>query len=174
MLAHSPSSFPSHAVRAAAFVAAFFVLEMLYQAGRGTPIEALLVDDLTVRPAAALINRISPGEGVIAQGHTLSSPRERLSVINGCEGAEVVLMLWAAILTFHRGPWRRKLHGLAGGALLVFAVNQARVVALYYSLQYDLTLFGVLHGYVAPLVMVAAAGIYFLFWITHAQPQRAL
>jgi exosortase family protein XrtM len=82
-----------------------------------------------------------------------------------------MLLLAAAMLAF-RMSWRRKLLGILAGGLLVYFTNQARIVALYYSLRFDRSLFEALHGYVAPIIAIAAAGLFVLYWVSHAEPSR--
>lgn len=153
------------------FMALFFAFQYLYQQSRGTPIEDVLIDDMTVAPSARLISWFTPEEVVSAQDHRLVSKHVRMSVLNGCEGTETILLLCAALIAF-RMPWRRKLLGVAAGCLLVYAINQARIVSLYYCLRFDRSLFNALHGYIAPTVVIAAAVLFFLYWIAHAEPRR--
>jgi exosortase family protein XrtM len=127
---------------------------------------------MTVRPSATLIAWLTPGEGVVSQGHRLVSPHVRLSVLNGCEGTEVMLLLAAAMLAFGM-RWPRKLLGILAGGLLVYLTNQVRIVALFYSLRFDRSLFETLHAYVAPIIVIAVAGFFVLYWVSHAEPRRA-
>jgi len=152
----------------AAFIAVFFILEMLYLGSRGTPVERLVIDQLTVAPSAKLIAWMTPQEGVIARSHSLMSSYVHLSVLNGCEGTEAILMLAAAILVFPRNR-RSKLLGIISGGVLIFIINQMRIVALYYCLRFDRSLFEMLHGYVAPMVVIGAVGLYFIYWTSGAK-----
>lgn len=169
---HYPESTRTPAAYALLFLALFFTFQSLYQNGRDTRVVRFLIDDLTVAPSAVLILWLTPDEGVVAQGHRLVSPHVRLSVLNGCEGTEVMLLLAAAMLAFGMGR-RRTLLGIIVGGLLVYVANQARVVALYYGLRFDRSLFEALHGYVAPTIVIAVAGLFFLYWVSHAEPRRA-
>lgn len=168
---HYAASQRTVATFAALFLALAFAFQCLYQSGKDTRLVRLLIDDLTVAPSAVLISWLTPDEGVVAQGHRLVSPHARLSVLNGCEGTDVMLMLAAAMLAFGM-HWRRKVVGILAGGLLVYALNQARIVALYYSLRVDRSLFETLHGYVAPIIVIAAAGLFVLYWVSRAEPRR--
>lgn len=159
-------------VHVAAFIVLFFVLQTSYQNCRGTIIEHILVVEMTVRPSSKLISWITPGEHVVAQGHNLISKYVQLSILNGCEGTEAVLMLTAATLVFTRGH-RRKLFSIIAGSLLIFTVNQARIVALYYCLRFNRSLFDVLHGYIAPLLVIGVAGLFFMLSMSNTQVTRA-
>ena len=156
----------------AAFIAAFFVLQTLYQNCRGTLIEHILIDEMTVAPSGKLISWITPREGIAAHGHTLMSKYAHLSVLSGCEGTEAMLMLAAAILVFPRNR-RSKILGIIGGNLLIYAINQIRIISLYYCLRLDRPLFDMLHGYIAPILVIGVAGLYFAYWVSGAKPQPA-
>lgn len=150
-------------VFALGFLIVFGVLYGLYAAARGTVVERLVIDTLTVRPSAVLINWISPEEAVTATGHRLVSAKARLSVLNGCEGTESLLLLIAAIAAFS-APWRAKLAGILAGAAVIYVLNQARIVTLYHALRHDRAWFEALHGFVAPTLIVLIAALFFLWW----------
>jgi exosortase family protein XrtM len=155
------------------FLATFGALSALYGAARGTATERLLIDQLTVRPSAAAIALLTPGEKVVARGSQLVSPFARLSILNGCEGIETMLLLIAAIIAY-AAPWREKLLAALLGVLLVYALNQIRIVSLFYAFHYDRQLFHLLHGVVAPLFLVACAGLFFLWWLSRLRSNAAL
>lgn len=166
-LAHS-SGASRITVFALLFLALFGLFHLLYESARGTPVERLLIDDLTVKPSVAAINLLTPSEHVTAKGHRLVSPYAKLSVLNGCEGIETMLLLIAAVVAY-AAPWRTKAIGLLLGMLFVYTLNQIRIVSLYYAFRHNKELFFVLHGYLAPTLIIAAAGLYFLWWISRAQ-----
>jgi exosortase family protein XrtM len=168
----SPESTRTPATYALLFLGLFFAFQSLYQSNRDTRVVRLWIDEMTVAPSAVLISWLTPDEGVVAQGHRLVSPHVRLSVLNGCEGTDVMLLLTAALLAFGVS-WRRTLLGILVGGLLVYLTNQARIVALYYGLRFDRALFEALHGYVAPIIVIAVAGLFFLYWVSDAEPRRA-
>jgi exosortase/archaeosortase family protein len=74
-----------------------------------------------------------------------------------------MLLLVAAFAAFPMG-WRRAASGIALGLLLIWLLNQGRIVALFYAVRHDLALFNLLHGYVLPLVIVAAGSLFYLWW----------
>lgn len=157
-------------IHIAAFIIAFFILQMLYQSCRGTWIEHVLIDQMTVIPSVKLISWMTPQEGIVARGHSLISSHIHLSILNGCEGTETILMLAAAILVTP-GNWRSKIFGIVAGGTLIYTINQARIVALYYCLRFDRPLFELLHGYIAPIIVIGMAGLYFIYWAGHAKSQ---
>ena len=66
-------------------------------------------------------------------------------------------------------PWQRRLTGVVLGVLLVFCMNQVRLVALFYVHRSDPTLFNLLHGTVAPVVLITAVALYVFFWMGNGQ-----
>lgn len=155
----------------ALFILVFFGCEALYMQSRGTSVERVFIDMLTVKPSAALINWLMPDEGVSAQGPRLVSPFARLSVLNGCEGTEAMFLLIAAITAF-AAPWRLKLSGALLGIGLVYLLNQIRIVVLYYSYRTDKALFDSMHGTIGPALIVLAACGFFFWWATRASARR--
>ncbi len=146
------------------FAIVFFALHWIYQKASGTVVEKVLIDIVTVRPSAIIINLLQPDEQVSAQGYQLVSPRVKLSVLNGCEGTESIFLIIAAILSF-RSSWRHTLAGLALGIIIIYIANQARIVALYFALRHDRELFASLHGYIAPTLIIAIGCLFYLWWI---------
>ena len=65
------------------FMVAFFALQWAWGQARGTAVERLVIDQATVRPAAFLVNVISPSTSAYADGSRLkeigrASCRERV------------------------------------------------------------------------------------------------
>jgi len=152
------------------FAAVFSVLQIGYQASRGTALEVATIDIATVRPSVWLINTLNAHEHVQAQGSNLVSPQVRLSVLSGCEGIESMFLIIAAIAAF-RSAWRHKLVGLALGVPLIYMANQARIVGLYFALRHDRELFAALHGYIAPTLIIAVGCLFYLWWMQWVQSQ---
>lgn len=145
------------------FIVVFGGLQFGYSANRGGAIERFLIDTATVRPSAAAIDFLSPSENVRAIGHRLVSTHAALSVLNGCEGTETMFLLIAAIVAFH-APWKQKYKGMFQGVLLVYGLNQLRIVSLFFTARYNRSFFDMLHGYVAPTLIIVFGCLYFLWW----------
>lgn len=145
------------------FLLLFFALQYGYSASRGGMAEHLVIDIATVRPSAAAINLIAPDAGAHASGHRIVAPRGSLSVLNGCEGTETVFLLLAAIAAF-KAPWRHKLKGAALGTLIVYMLNQGRIVALFFAAQHERKWFDLLHGTIAPTLIIVLSCLFFLWW----------
>ncbi len=127
-------------------------------------VERAVVDIATVLPSAHIISALTPDEQVRAEGARLISPNVRLSVLNGCEGTECLLLLFAAIIA-HRAAARDKAAALAAGFLLVYGINQMRIVTLFYVVRYRHDWFPILHGYIAPLFVTGVAAVFFYVWV---------
>jgi len=116
-----------------------------------------------------LVNLLTPSVHVQAVEFTLRAPGGGLNILNGCEGMEALLLLFAA---FAVAPlqWRSRLRGFLVGTLVVFAVNQARILTLFYAYRADHTLFDPLHSIVTPIGVVLAVAGYFYGWLVYSAP----
>jgi exosortase/archaeosortase family protein len=152
-------------LRGVMFITAFFALQSFWGQARGTAVERLLIDRVTVGSAATLVNLITPHVQAQADGTRIRAAGGGLNILNGCEGVEVLFLL-AAAFAAAPVPGRRRWLGLASGTLFVFALNQVRILALFYAYRSDKALFDLLHGTVAPVALIALTAMFFLFW-TH-------
>lgn len=142
------------------FVLSFGALFAAWKQAAGTAWEKVLIADLTVAPAAFWIRQLTPEVAAVAQGFSIRAPGGGINVLNGCEGLDVLLMLWAALVAVPMG-WRRRLVGWVAGSMLAWGLNQARVVALFYANRADKDLFALLHGTVAPLLLILCLALAF-------------
>lgn len=145
---------------AAIFLTVFALLQWAWNESRGTRIESLVVDTATVAPAAMLINLITPQVQATARGAKLHAPGGGLNVLNGCEGTEIAFLLLAAFCAYPM-PWRRRLIGFALGLGVVFSLNIARILVLFYAFREQRAWFEPLHTLILPAVLVAAVALYF-------------
>lgn len=150
---------------AVAFMLLFSGLQYGYTLCRGTPLEHLVIDTLTVRPAAFLINLIAPLEHVQAMGHSLISPSARLNVLNGCEGVESILLVVSALLAYTL-PWATRICGALLAAGLLYALNQVRLAVLYFTASRHDHAFILIHGYVGPTLVIAVGALFFFWWVS--------
>lgn len=159
--------------RVAAFLALFAALQWGYSAQRGGALERLVIDVATVQSAATLIGWLTPEIGAHADGTRIKAQGGGLNVLNGCEGTDVAFLLTAAMLAAPIG-WRARLLGLLAGLPLVFVLNQVRVLTLFYTYRGSRDWFDLLHGAIAPLVLVVAVGGFFTYWLgRHARRATA-
>jgi exosortase/archaeosortase family protein len=159
-----PSATRALVWRAAAFLVAFSVLQLGWQALRGSALEYFVIHTCTVVPATWLANHLTPGLGARAAGFSIHAPGGGLNVLNGCEGLEALFVLVAAFL-IAPAPWRSRPLGLIGGALVVFVANQVRILVLFYAFRDERALFDPLHTLVTPLVLILAVACYFYVWL---------
>lgn len=155
--------------RIAAFAGLFVALQWSYGRAGGSALERLVIEDLTVRPAVAVLGLGWPELSARAAGSRIVSPAASINVLNGCEGTDIAFLLIAGMVVAPLA-WRWRLAGLLAGLPLVFVLNQLRVLALFHALRTDPSWFERLHGIVAPLVLVLAVGLFFFFWLERFAP----
>jgi exosortase/archaeosortase family protein len=156
------------ALRIAAFLATFALLQALWSWGRGGWLERLWIEDLTVRSAIAALGVLSPGINATASGSRIVAAGGGLNILQGCEGIEVVFMLIAAFAAFP-APLRVRLLGIGAGIVFIFVLNELRILALFYAFRSNRPVFDFLHTTGAPLVLVALTGLYFQTWVWRAR-----
>jgi len=142
------------------FIASFVLLQWAWNAARDTWVERLVIHEATVKPAAALVQLITPAANARPVAASIKAPGGGLNILVGCEGVEVMFLLIAAFAAVRLG-WRRKLIGLGLGLTLVFVLNQGRILALFYAFRNQRSLFDLLHTTVLPVVLIAAVALYF-------------
>jgi exosortase/archaeosortase family protein len=153
--------------RAVGFVLTFSVLQLGWQGLSGGRLEHFVIHTCTVTPAALLANLLTPGVQAAASGYVLQAPGTRLNILNGCDGLEALFLLTAAF-TVAPLDWRWRLAGAAVGVPVVFALNQARILALFYAFRSSPPLFDALHATVTPIAVVVLVCCYFYAWLAHA------
>lgn len=153
------------------FLSAFGGLQGAWHAAAGSAFERLVIDAATVRPAVAVINVVTPRIGAEAQSFHIRAPGGGINILNGCDGLDVLFLLTAALLAVPL-PWRRRLFGTFVGGAMVYALNLLRILALFYAYRYDRVLFDLLHGTLAPLILIALVTLFFVGWTetTRAPP----
>ena len=145
------------------FLLIFGVLDYGYYYTRDTAVEHLVIDKLTVRPAVAIVNWVLPTASARASGQTLTSLFGSINITKGCEGTAAMFLLIAAVLPFP-ARWGAKLFGIVGGVLLMYLLNQLRILAIIISLHSHPSWFGSLHGLVAPTFIVLVGCLFFFAW----------
>ena len=98
-------------------------------------------------------------------GTILREPRSGYGVEmkDGCNGVNVTILLWAALIAFPASRIQ-KAKGLLLGGLAIQAMNEVRFVSLYYLLQYDRSLFDFAHEYLWESLIILDAFVVFWFW----------
>lgn len=146
------------------FAGLFVAMQLGWNSARGTGLEQIAIEVLTVRPAAWLINLITPEIAVQASGTRLKAAGGGINILNGCEGSEVVFLLASAMMVAQlRMKWR--LLGIGIGSIAILSCNQVRILALFYVSRTDKALFELLHGIIAPVALILIATGFFIFWL---------
>lgn len=159
----------SLAMALAVFLGVFALLQLLYQQDAGGTVHRFLIETVGTQPAAALIRMLTPSIEARAAGSRIAAPGGSINILAGCEGSEVLFLLTAAFCAV-RLPLRRRLAGLLLGAGMIVALNQCRILALFYAYRADRELFDLLHTIIAPLVLVGLTGVFFHAWLHRANP----
>jgi len=154
-------------VRSVVFLALFALLQLGWQSLRGTSAERFIIHDCTVQPAAWLVSVLTPSVHVQAVDYSLRAAGGGLNVLNGCEGVEAVFLLSAA---FAVAPiaWRERLTGLLLGIAVVFVVNQARILLLFYGYRASPAWFDALHTTITPIGVILLVSAYFYAWLVYS------
>jgi exosortase/archaeosortase family protein len=139
------------------------LLQYGWKQAKDTAFERAVIDVATVQTSAALIRRLTPEVQAQAVGSRIRAPGGGINILNGCEGTEALFLLFAAMAA-HQATWRQRALGLLAGTVVVFGLNQLRVLALFYSYRSDRALFDQLHGLVTPLLLICAAVALFAVW----------
>jgi exosortase/archaeosortase family protein len=158
--------------RAIAFLLLFALLQLTWQGTRGTVVQRLVVHDGTVTPAALLVNLLTPAVHARAVGFSVAAVGGGINIENGCEGLDALFLLISAMLVAPIA-WRMRALGVLVGAVVVFLLNQARILVLFYAYRADHSLFDLLHGAVAPIVVVLLVLAFFYVWLDLANGRVA-
>lgn len=113
---------------------------------------------------AALI-RLAGGQAE-ARNNVLINPGNGFSIEikDTCNGSNVTILLWVAILSFP-APWPQKAKGLLAGTAALHALNLVRLLSLFYLGQHNAEWFDFAHLYIwEGAIMVATLAI-FSYWV---------
>lgn len=171
--ARRPSDTRALGIRVALFLALYAILFASWEQARGTSLERLIVHDLTLQPAVSLVNWLTPEVGVRAIGFSMRAAGGGLNILNGCEGLDALFLLICAFVIAPIG-WRERTAGLALGVAVVFVINQARILSLFYAYRSDHALFDMLHASAAPILVVLLVGAYFYAWLAVSSRSSAI
>lgn len=147
------------------FLVVFMLLQVLWSLVRPTDFGLWFIEGLTIHTSTGLINIFTPQVHALAQGTHIASSGGSINVLNGCEGIEVMFMFIAAMLAAPL-TWPSKLLGILAGVSYVFAMNQIRLVAMFYAIRTNRQLFETVHGLIGPILLVAITGLFFAYWLS--------
>ncbi len=98
---------------------------------------------------------------------TITAGNYVFEIKRGCDATEPICLLVAAVMAFSAPLWR-KLMGMVAGTLLLFGLNQVRVVALFFVGRDYPGFYHNLHLTVFPAVFVMRAMILWVGWVEWA------
>ena len=87
-----------------------------------------------------------------------------MEVLDGCNGDNVAVLFWAAILAYP-ASWRQKGKGLVFGTATIYIINFLRIISLFYLGQYDRQWFEFAHLYIWESVFVLLTLTIFWIWV---------
>jgi exosortase H (IPTLxxWG-CTERM-specific) len=150
------------------FLAIFAVVTVaLFAAELTPPGQIWVVNPWTETLAGGIARFVTMFDStVIASGRSLldQSTGRGITIEQGCNGVEAVILIVAAILAFP-APWRHRLVGLAAGIVAVQGLNVVRVVSLYYLSRWNFAVFEWAHLYLwQPLIMIDVLFVW-LVWL---------
>ena len=122
---------------------------------------------------SAIVIRLFGGHAT-AQQVILQNPLNgfAMEVLDGCNGDDVAVLLWAAILAYP-ASWLQKGKGLLVGTATIYIINFLRIISLFYLGQYDMRWFEFAHLYVWESVFVLLTLTIFWTWVRRmATPGR--
>lgn len=131
------------------------------------------VDGFSGQLASASARLIGAFGGTcIQRAAILSNPANgfALEVRDGCNGVNVVILLWAAIVAYPSN-WKWKLAGLAAGLVAIQLLNLFRLISLFYLGQYSMPVFEFAHLYLWETLIVIDAMVVFGMWSRRAGQQ---
>jgi len=103
------------------------------------------------------------------RGPVLLSPSNGFAIemMDGCNGLNVTLLLWSAIMAFPAN-WQPKIAGIALGGIFVQSLNLVRFISLFYLGQYSRQWFEFAHGYLWEALLVLDAIVFYWIWMSRA------
>lgn len=107
-----------------------------------------------------------------SSGTDLSLSGVSLQIVPDCTPLMPTAALWIAIVAFP-APWRTRLTGLGVGALLLWAYNLVRILALIPVLAHKPELFEFIHVYLWQTVTLLVVFAIFLLWLRLQQPRMS-
>jgi exosortase H (IPTLxxWG-CTERM-specific) len=115
------------------------------------------------------------GGHVRVEGAVLRDPFTGFAIEmrDGCNAANVTILLWSAMLAFP-AAWRIKAVGLLAGSLAIHAVNIVRFISLFYLGLYSASLFEFAHAYLWECMLVLDTMVIFGLWVNRVSGSSAV
>jgi exosortase family protein XrtM len=145
------------------FIAFVGIFELAYLWLSATALWPLFIHGFTTLPSSLLIDAIVPALHVLADGTRIVSDRVSINVQIGCDGTEVLVLLFSAQLA-SRASFAATVLGIVAATGFIFVINLARIAVLYLVLLQAREYFSLVHGLLAPIVIIVLAWLFFRFW----------
>lgn len=97
-------------------------------------------------------------------GSNIYSPFYAISVSKGCDAIEAMALFLSTTLAFPMN-WKTKIKGIIGGISLLFLINLARIVTLFFAGAYFPNTFEILHAQIWPVIIIILATGLWIFLI---------
>jgi len=164
----NPSPTPAMLKQALVFILLFILMQAGWQMVRDEGIGHFIRGTITIKPVVMLIHLLTPQIAASAVGNQILAPGGGLVIKIGCEGVEALFILIAALMSVTMA-WRKKCLNILLGTGLIYIVNEVRILILFYAFRSDKALFQLLHGTIAPLVLIAIAGLFYHYCLIKNQ-----
>lgn len=137
----------------------------LIVAPRVVPCIAYLTGSITSLSAAII--HLAGGHAQVTEHTALRAPDSGFSmaIVYGCNGINVVVLLWSAVLAWPDGRWTDKLKGMLLGALVIQSANILRIITLFYLGQWNMVWFQWMHLYVWEILIMLLGLAVFAVWL---------
>ena len=112
----------------------------------------------------------SSGGNCLRNAAILSNPAVNfaMEVRDGCNGINVVVLLWSAMFAYPASlKWR--LLGVTAGLAAIQSLNLFRLISLFYLGQYNHSLFEFAHEYLWEWLIIIDGIVVFNLWIKQAR-----
>ena len=146
------------------FIALYAALHGCWSWIRDTAFERILIEIFMIKPTLALISLMTPKLAIVTEDLSIRGPGGGIAIETACTGMEMYFLLLAAFMVFEF-RWKARVTGMALGCLLVFGLNEARILLLFYVYQTDQNWFILLHGIIVPIALIALTSLFFFWWV---------
>ncbi|MDG4551523.1 MAG: exosortase H [Candidatus Contendobacter sp.] len=148
-------------IRFVVILLALFTIELM------GPVQTWVIEPFTAAVAKVSAVVLQAFDSTVqAQGIVLRDIETgaAVSIQPGCNGVEAMIVVMAAIAATP-ATWKQKLAGLAIGFLAIQALNVARIISLFYLLQWNPVWFEWAHLYLWQALIMLDGLIVYLLWV---------
>jgi len=120
------------------------------------------INGVNAKLASVVLNIL--GQGTHADGFSIMSNRFSISIAMGCDAVEAMALFVIAVITFP-GKIRQKLVGVVSGVVILFILNQVRIISLFLVGIYYPKAFEMMHVEVWQFLFIIFAVGLWVLWI---------